>query len=69
MDYLIFDSETFVEIEKPCKVKAVQTNGRCPACDKPGIWRLGVYFEHEKRCPECSIIWEPGKTYLIVTNG
>ena len=24
----------------------------CPQCGKSGVWRMGVHFDHEMRCPD-----------------
>lgn len=31
----------------------------CPKCHLPGRWRTGVYFDHQKICAKCSIVWCP----------
>jgi len=39
----------------------------CPACNKRGQWRTGVYFDHMMRCfngCDPAPIWIPGETYL-----
>ena len=39
--------------------------GNCPICGERGVWRTGVHFDHEMRCPPCGkrsgVTWEPGK--------
>jgi len=32
---------------------------KCPKCNKVGKWRSGVGFEHEMRCSNCNIVWDP----------
>lgn len=32
----------------------------CPKCGKPGFWRHGIHFDHEKKCGTCGHVWEPG---------
>jgi hypothetical protein len=38
-------------------------NGRCcPKCNRPGEWRIGLYYEHEMICwcgGERCITWNP----------
>lgn len=31
----------------------------CPQCGKRGARRRGVHFDHEYRCGECSVVWNP----------
>lgn len=38
-----------------------QNPHHCPQCDRPGVWRNGVGFEHEMRCTQCKIVWCPGE--------
>jgi len=38
---------------------------RCPKCRKLGQWRHGVYFDHEKRCRDCNLSWEPDKVVKV----
>ena len=45
-----------------------KANRACPRCGLRGVWRQGIYFDHEMRCVPCSledkcIVWEPGKEY------
>jgi hypothetical protein len=41
----------------------------CPKCKRRGYRRKGVHFDHELRCGECDISWEPNKeeTFICYT--
>lgn len=39
---------------------------QCPLCNGVGVWRKGVGFDHERRCGDCSVYWEPGSVYYVV---
>lgn len=41
---------------------------KCPFCDKAGHWRSGVHFDHEMRCGDCCVVWEPEVTYRILRD-
>lgn len=32
---------------------------RCPRCSRLCYFRRGVHFEHQRRCGECRICWDP----------
>ncbi len=49
--------------DAPIRIKTVTTILDCPVCGKRGFRRHGMHFDHEFRCGECSISWEPGKKY------
>jgi hypothetical protein len=39
----------------------------CPHCLERGRQRSGYEFEHQWRCGECELVWEPGKAVAVVT--
>lgn len=48
--------------------RRVATGSSCPKCGKPGRWRSGVGFEHERICTaeNCWTSWEPGETVIVI---
>ena len=52
--------------EEGCTLEPWTAGTRCPSCDLPGLWRSGVGFEHEMRCPngcDPAPVW-PGQCYV-----
>ncbi len=47
------------DIPQQFRLNPLKSANRCPQCDRKGGWRSGVYFEHQKRCGKCNIIWCP----------
>lgn len=40
----------------------------CPKCGKRGVRRRGVHFDHEYRCGECSVVWNPDERTPMATS-
>lgn len=50
------------------KVFRAVGHGCCPKCGGPSFWRHGAHYDHEKRCGECCISWEPGGDPITFTK-
>ncbi len=59
-------SDVKVRIDFTCTVQLVDATHFCPCCQRKGNWRQGVHFEHEMRCGDCEITWEPHQQYLLI---
>ena len=42
-------------------VRKIKTGLLCPLCGQKAFWRHGMHFDHEKRCGDCNVSWEPGE--------
>ena len=52
--------------QKPSEIRTVTPQAHCPSCGRVGGRRRGVGFDHELRCGDCNLSWEPGRSYTLV---
>lgn len=64
---LLYVADRYSNGKKPrFEYVGVTTNDLCPVCGRRGIWRHGVYFDHERRCPIDNSVWVPGERGYLV---